>query len=142
MEAMLAGLGNRIFLMNNVHDDGPIVFETRWVMSYLRGPLTRDQIKTLMVPANRRHLLPRSPRQNRFLGHSVQRFHLGLRKSSFRLERQVQSFISRGLSVLRRFDSRMRNSVSSRPATSSCKRLFPIGISGAQWIEVSDVDSS
>jgi hypothetical protein len=48
MENALAGLGNRIFLMNNVHDDGPVVFETRWVMSYLRGPLTRDQIKVLM----------------------------------------------------------------------------------------------
>ena len=48
METLLAGLGNRIFLMNNVHDDGPIVFETRWVMSYLRGPLTKDQIRTLM----------------------------------------------------------------------------------------------
>jgi hypothetical protein len=48
MEALLAGLGNRIFLMNNVHDDGPVVFETRWVMSYLRGPLTKDQIRTLM----------------------------------------------------------------------------------------------
>jgi hypothetical protein len=48
MESALAGLGNRIFLMNNVHDDGPVVFETRWVMSYLRGPLTRDQIKVLM----------------------------------------------------------------------------------------------
>jgi hypothetical protein len=48
MEETIAGLGNRIFLMNNVHDDGPVVFETRWVMSYLRGPLTRAQIKTLM----------------------------------------------------------------------------------------------
>lgn len=48
MESALAGLGNRIFLMNNVHDDGPVVFETRWAMSYLRGPLTRDQIKVLM----------------------------------------------------------------------------------------------
>ncbi len=48
MEQLLASLGNRVFLMNNVHDDGPVVFETRWVMSYLRGPLTRDQIKTLM----------------------------------------------------------------------------------------------
>lgn len=48
METALAGLGNRIFLMNNVHDDGPVVFETRWVMSYLRGPLTRDQIRVLM----------------------------------------------------------------------------------------------
>ncbi|NGZ58874.1 MAG: ATP-binding protein [Nitrospira sp. LK265] len=48
MEQTLAGLGNRIFLMNNVHEDEPVVFETRWCLSYLRGPLTRTQIKTLM----------------------------------------------------------------------------------------------
>ena len=48
MSETLAGLGNRIFLMNNVHEDAPRVFETRWAMSYLRGPLTREQIKTLM----------------------------------------------------------------------------------------------
>jgi len=50
MEQTLAGLGNRIFVMNNVHEDGPEVFESRWAMSYLRGPLTRTQIKTLMAP--------------------------------------------------------------------------------------------
>lgn len=50
MEQLLAGLGNRIFLMNNVHDDKPAVFETRWTLSYLRGPLTRTQIKRLMEP--------------------------------------------------------------------------------------------
>ena len=50
MEQLLAGLNNRIFLMNNVHDDAPEVFETRWAMSYLRGPLTRAQIKLLMDP--------------------------------------------------------------------------------------------
>ena len=48
MEEILAGLNNRVFLLNNVHDDGYEVFQTRWVMSYLRGPLTRTQIKTLM----------------------------------------------------------------------------------------------
>ena len=48
MEELLAGLGNRVFLMNDVHEDGPVVLETRWAMSYLRGPLTRDQIKVLM----------------------------------------------------------------------------------------------
>ena len=48
MEQTLAGLGNRIFLMNNVHEDEPVVFETRWCLSYLRGPLTRSQIKLLM----------------------------------------------------------------------------------------------
>jgi hypothetical protein len=50
MEQTLAGLSNRIFLLNNVHEDGSEVFETRWAMSYLRGPLTRQQIKLLMDP--------------------------------------------------------------------------------------------
>ena len=49
MEATLAGLGSRVFLMNNVHDDAPAVFQTRWALSYLRGPLTREQIRTLMI---------------------------------------------------------------------------------------------
>jgi len=49
MEATLAGLGSRVFLMNNVHENQPQVFHTRWAMSYLRGPLTRDQIKELMA---------------------------------------------------------------------------------------------
>lgn len=45
---ILSGLGSRRFLMNNVHEDAPVVFESRWAMSYLRGPLTREQIKKLM----------------------------------------------------------------------------------------------
>jgi hypothetical protein len=48
MEEVLAGLGSRKFLMNNVHEDQPVVFETRWAMSYLRGPLTSQQLKKLM----------------------------------------------------------------------------------------------
>jgi hypothetical protein len=48
MERTLAGLGNRVFLMHNVHEDAPVVFESRWAMSYLRGPLTRVQIRQLM----------------------------------------------------------------------------------------------
>ena len=59
MEQTLAGLGNRIFLMNNVHDDEPTIFETRWAMSYLRGPLTRNQIKTLMDPIKAQ--MPKAP---------------------------------------------------------------------------------
>ncbi len=48
LDATISGLGKRVFLMNNVHDDAPVLFETRWVLSYLRGPLTRMQIETLM----------------------------------------------------------------------------------------------
>lgn len=49
-EAMLAALPPRTFLLNNVHEDGPVLFETRWVLSYLRGPMTRDQIRALTDP--------------------------------------------------------------------------------------------
>ena len=48
MEQVLAGLGSRVFLMNNVHDGFPTVFQTRWAMSFLAGPLARDQISRLM----------------------------------------------------------------------------------------------
>ena len=50
IESILSGLGSRNFLMNNVHEDEPVVFQTRWALSYLRGPLTRTQIKGLMEP--------------------------------------------------------------------------------------------
>lgn len=50
MDAILSGLGTRVFLMNNVHDDAPVVFQSRWALSYLRGPLTRSHIQTLMQP--------------------------------------------------------------------------------------------
>jgi hypothetical protein len=49
MERVLSGLGNRVFLMNNVHEDQPVVFQSRWALSYLRGPLTREQIGRLMA---------------------------------------------------------------------------------------------
>lgn len=51
MERLLAGLGSRVFLLNNVHEDAPEVFQSRWTLSYLRGPLTRTQIKLLMDKA-------------------------------------------------------------------------------------------
>lgn len=50
IDKLLSALGNRIFLMNNVHEDHPVLFNVRWVMSYLTGPLTRNSIKALMDP--------------------------------------------------------------------------------------------
>jgi hypothetical protein len=43
----ISALGKRVFLMKNIHDDAPEVFQTRWCLSYLRGPLTLPQIKQL-----------------------------------------------------------------------------------------------
>ena len=49
MEQTIAGLGSRVFLMNNVHEHQPRVFQTRWAISYLAGPLARGQISRLMA---------------------------------------------------------------------------------------------
>jgi hypothetical protein len=53
IERLLAGLRSRVFLLHNAHDEGHVLFETRWAMSYLRGPLTRQQIKLLSPPIDR-----------------------------------------------------------------------------------------
>jgi len=50
LEAVLSRLGKRVFLLHNVHEERPVVFQTRWTMSYLRGPLTRQQLKQLNQP--------------------------------------------------------------------------------------------
>ncbi len=48
MDRMLSGLGKRVFLMNNVHEREPVVFQSRFALSYLRGPLSRAEISQLM----------------------------------------------------------------------------------------------
>ncbi len=49
LDRIISDLDSRVFLLHNVHEDEPIVFYTRWAMSYLRGPLTRDQVRQLMA---------------------------------------------------------------------------------------------
>ncbi len=44
---IISSLANRTFLLHNVHEDAPVIFQSRWAMSYLRGPLTKDQIHDL-----------------------------------------------------------------------------------------------
>lgn len=50
IDKILSALDKRIFVMSNAHEDGLEIFQTRMAMSYLRGPLIRDQIKVLMDP--------------------------------------------------------------------------------------------
>jgi hypothetical protein len=45
LDRTLSALRSRVFLMHNIHDKEPVVFETRWTLSYLRGPLTREEIR-------------------------------------------------------------------------------------------------
>ena len=49
VDRILSALQKRVFLLHNVHDDHLVTFQTRWTLSYLRGPLSREQIRTLMA---------------------------------------------------------------------------------------------
>jgi hypothetical protein len=49
LDRLISALGSRVFLLHNVHEDHPVIFQTRWAMSYLRGPLTRTQVRELMA---------------------------------------------------------------------------------------------
>jgi hypothetical protein len=46
-DRLLSSLEKRVFLLHDVHNEAPTTFQTRWTLSYLRGPLTRDQIRAL-----------------------------------------------------------------------------------------------
>jgi hypothetical protein len=47
LDALLSGLEQRRFLMHSVHGDEETLFQTRWTMAYLRGPLVREEIRRL-----------------------------------------------------------------------------------------------
>ena len=49
----VGGLEKRQFLLVSAHEPEPVLFSSRWAMSYLRGPLTKEQIQTLMATAPR-----------------------------------------------------------------------------------------
>jgi DNA helicase HerA-like ATPase len=47
LDKAIGGLEQRQFLLQSAHRDKPELFSTRWAMSFLRGPLTKEQIATL-----------------------------------------------------------------------------------------------
>src|SRR5262249_13260018 len=47
LDKLISGLDKRVFLLHNVHEKEPLLFQTRWTMSYLRGPLGREELKRL-----------------------------------------------------------------------------------------------
>ncbi|HPF26393.1 MAG TPA: hypothetical protein PK159_07365 [Steroidobacteraceae bacterium] len=49
LDRMISGLTQRVFLLRNVHEDAPLLLQSRWALSYLRGPLTGNEIKRLMA---------------------------------------------------------------------------------------------
>ena len=49
LDRSITALTSRNFLLHNVHQERDVIFQTRWAMSYLRGPLTRPQVRDLMA---------------------------------------------------------------------------------------------
>jgi hypothetical protein len=60
LDRLLSGLEQRRFLMHSVHGDEETLFQTRWTMSYLRGPLLKEEIRRLSAgdPAAAQPLKP------------------------------------------------------------------------------------
>jgi len=47
LDQLISGLGKRVFVLHNVHAKAPVLFQTRWTMNFLAGPMTRTQIPAL-----------------------------------------------------------------------------------------------
>lgn len=58
LESVISALGNRVFLLHNVHRGQPVLFQSRWALSFLRGPMTRDQVAELMEPLKKQQAQP------------------------------------------------------------------------------------
>ena len=51
----IASLQGRHFLVKNIHNNALVEFSTRWVLSFLKGPLTKNDIKHLMQDKKETH---------------------------------------------------------------------------------------
>ncbi len=49
IERLLSNIRSRVFLLKSAHEDRIKLMQTRWVLSYLRGPLSKNEIRTLMA---------------------------------------------------------------------------------------------
>jgi hypothetical protein len=47
IDRLISTIGKRVFVLNNIHEQQPVLFQTRWAMNYMAGPLTRAQIPAL-----------------------------------------------------------------------------------------------
>ncbi|MCK6568460.1 MAG: hypothetical protein DCC59_10855 [Chloroflexi bacterium] len=63
MDKLISSLGKRVFVMNNVHNKEPVLFQTRWVMNFLAGPMTRNQIPQLNELVGAKEAAPRATPQ-------------------------------------------------------------------------------
>ncbi|MBN2287365.1 MAG: DUF87 domain-containing protein, partial [Tissierellales bacterium] len=88
MDELIGGIGKRVFLLHNIHDNYPVLFQTRWALSYLRGPLTKQQIKEIsqnkqkfeaVTQAEIQHKEYKAETQQPILGNDIKSFFLPIR---------------------------------------------------------------
>ncbi|MGH9174885.1 MAG: ATP-binding protein, partial [Vicinamibacterales bacterium] len=60
-DRILSGLEKRTFLLHNVHEPEPVLFKTRWTLSYLRGPLGREELARLAASSPVEGAAPAAP---------------------------------------------------------------------------------
>ena len=61
-DKLISSLGKRVFVLHNIHAKQPQLFQSRWAMNYLAGPLTRMQIPDLNKLANADAMLQTQPK--------------------------------------------------------------------------------
>jgi len=44
IDKLISGLEKRVFMLHSVYKSKPVLFNTRWALNYLAGPMTRDQL--------------------------------------------------------------------------------------------------
>ena len=54
LEKTIASLGNRVFLLHNINQGEPKLFQTRWALTFLRGPMTREEVSRAVEPIRAR----------------------------------------------------------------------------------------
>ncbi len=62
LRTLLANLPKRTFLLRSVHKENLEIFKTRWALSFLKGPLSKEEIARLM--ADKKPKSQQSPRSN------------------------------------------------------------------------------
>jgi len=63
LENVISSLGNRVFLMHDVHRSQPILMQSRQALSFLRGPMSREQVAVLMEPFKLQSVESRLPHE-------------------------------------------------------------------------------
>ncbi|MCT7613924.1 ATP-binding protein [Aliarcobacter butzleri] len=53
---LISNLEKRNFILKNINEDGIKIFETRWALSYLKGPISKDGIKKLMSEKKKQNI--------------------------------------------------------------------------------------